>query len=97
VPAAALDRFVAFLTRLGRDIIPADPMAAARVLADPGADADEIAAWRDVVAGRDWTVVPAGPAIIAEQQDEADTLLRHDCLAARVDVSTALRVPGLAA
>jgi sulfonate transport system substrate-binding protein len=88
---------VAFLTRLGRDVIPADPMRAARLLAEPGAGTDKIAAWRDVVATRDWTVVPAGTAIVAEQQDEADTLLRHDCLATRVDVSAALRVPSLAA
>jgi NitT/TauT family transport system substrate-binding protein/sulfonate transport system substrate-binding protein len=95
VPSAPLDGFVEFLTRLGRDIIPADPMRAARLLASPGAGADELAAWRDVIASRDWSIAPAGPALIAEQQDEADTLLRHDVLPRRVAVAAALRAPGL--
>jgi NitT/TauT family transport system substrate-binding protein/sulfonate transport system substrate-binding protein len=90
VPGAGLDCFVAGLARLGRDLIPADPAWAARWLADPGAGADEVAVWRDIIAARDWTVSPVSPAIIAEQQDEADTLLRHNALASRVNVSTAV-------
>jgi len=97
VPSPLLDGFVDFLMRLGRDIIPADPMRAARLLASPGAGADELTAWRDVIAARDWSIAPAGPALIAEQQDEADTLLRHDVLPRRVEIADALRAPSLAA
>jgi ABC-type nitrate/sulfonate/bicarbonate transport system substrate-binding protein len=97
VPDATLDGFVAFLARLGPEFIAPDPMRAARILAGPDASPESLAAWRDVVASRDWSVVAAGPAIIAEQQDEADTLLRHEALDRHVDLSAALRAPRHAA
>jgi ABC-type nitrate/sulfonate/bicarbonate transport system substrate-binding protein len=96
LPDAVLDGFVAGLMRLGRDIA-ADPLRAATLLADAGAGAADVAAWRDVVAARDWSIVPAAPVIIAEQQEEADTLLRHDSLASAVDLTAALRPASLAA
>ena len=88
VPPAVLDGFVTGLTRLGR-AIRSDPMRAATHLA--GAGAADVAAWHDVVAGRDWSVIPAGAEIAAEQQAEADALLRHDALARPIDLSAALR------
>ena len=89
VPASLLDDFVACLARLGRDIA-ADPLRAARVLADGGAAEADVAAWRSVVAARDWSIVPAGHDILAEQQAEADTLLRHASLERAIDLAAAL-------
>lgn len=88
VPGAVLDGFVACLQRLGR-MIAADPLQAARVLAHASAAEADVAAWRDVVAARDWSIVPAGPDIIAEQQREADTLYRHGSLARALDLAAA--------
>ncbi|MCL4068032.1 ABC transporter substrate-binding protein [Pseudomonas sp. GX19020] len=68
--------FVARLIRLGEEIA-ADPDRAAQILAGPGAKPESLAQWRRVVAGRDWTILPADPTLIAEQQAEADTLTRH--------------------
>jgi sulfonate transport system substrate-binding protein len=90
IPAATLDRFVAGLMRLGQ-AIQSDPLRAAKRLADAGAGEAGIAAWRDVVAGRDWSIVPAGAQVIAEQQAEADTLLRHGDLPRPVDLAAAQR------
>ncbi len=94
-PDALLDGFVACMARLGRTIA-ADPLRAARLLADAGEAAD-IAAWRDVVASRDWSVRPAGADIIAEQQAEADTLLEHASLPRAVNLTAALRLASHAA
>ena len=94
--AAQMDGFVACLQRLGRTIT-ADPSQAARMLADIGSAEVDVAAWRDVVAARDWSIVPAGPEIIAEQQAEADTLHRHGSLARPVDLASSLRPAELAA
>ncbi|HWK48051.1 MAG TPA: ABC transporter substrate-binding protein [Stellaceae bacterium] len=96
VSEATLDGFAACLARLGRDIA-ADPLRAARLLADAGAGEADIAAWREVVAARDWSIGPAGPQIIAEQQAEADTLVRHGDLPRQLDLATALRPAFLAA
>ncbi len=81
--------FVACLERLG-GTIAADPLRAARVLAETDAAEADVAAWRQVVASRDWTIVPAGPAILAEQQEEADTLYRHGSLARPVGIRPAV-------
>ena len=91
-----MDGFVTCLQRLGRSIT-ADPLGAARVLAEAGASEVDVAAWRDVVAARDWSIVPAGPEVIAEQQAEADTLHRHGCLDRRIDLAASLRPARLAA
>ena len=90
VPPSLLDGFVLGLTRLGQ-AIEADPLRAATILAEAGAGGANLAAWRDVVAERDWSVVPAGAEVGAEQQAEADTLLRHASLARPVDLAAALR------
>lgn len=95
IPGPVLDAATRALTALGR-AIAVDPGRAAASLAggDPGTDA---AVWRDVVAGRDWSVVPAGPEIGAEQQAEADTLQRHGVLPGPVDIRTALLLSEAAA
>jgi sulfonate transport system substrate-binding protein len=90
LPPALLDGFVAGLIRFG-ETIKANPLEAAKRLADTGADAAGIAAWRDVVASRDWSIIPAGAQVGAEQQAEADTLLRHNDLPGPIDVAAALR------
>lgn len=92
---ARMDGALAALIRLG-EAIAARPEEAARHLADAGASAADLAAWRKAVAGRDWTIHPAGPAIIAEQQAEADTLHRHGDLAAPLDLAAAARPTALA-
>lgn len=86
--AAEIRAIVSELSRIGTEIA-ADPRAAARLLAsgDRGGSGDrsgsgdrggtDIDAWEKVVRSRDFTVFPIDDAIIAEQQEEADTLLRH--------------------
>jgi ABC-type nitrate/sulfonate/bicarbonate transport system substrate-binding protein len=90
VDAATLDAFVEALTKFGRTIA-AQPETAARLLADSAGGAANIAAWRKAVETRDWSIVPAGPEIIAEQQAEADTLLRHGDLAHALVLADAAR------
>jgi sulfonate transport system substrate-binding protein len=80
--AAEIRAIVSELSRIGVEIA-ADPRAAARLLAsgDRGGSGDrdgtDIDAWEKVVRSRDFTVFPIDDEIIAEQQEEADTLLRH--------------------
>ncbi|MGO6719324.1 ABC transporter, partial [Rhizobium ruizarguesonis] len=64
------------LSRIGGKIA-ADPRAAATLLASGDRSGTDIVAWEKVVRSRDFTVVPIDDEIIAEQQEEADTLLRH--------------------
>ena len=90
-----LDMFVAGLMRLGRDIAT-DPLRAAQSLAGLGAAKADIAAWQETVSGRDWSIEAASPQIIAEQQNEADTLARHGFLPPGIDFASALRQPALA-
>lgn len=82
-PSAVETRaIVSELSRIGTEIA-ADPRAAAGLLAsgDRGGSGDrgetDIDAWEKVVRSRDFTVFPIDEEIIAEQQEEADTLLRH--------------------
>jgi hypothetical protein len=77
VSAGVLDGFTAALSGLGR-AIAADPARAAGLLAGTGGD---VSAWVRTIAERDWSIFPAGAAILAEQQDEAGTLMRHGDLA----------------
>lgn len=88
-------RLVHGLVQLGREVT-AQPDRAARILAGPGASAREIAQWSKVVAGRDWTVTPANPALVAEQQAEADTLWKHGDFAARLEISAFIPTPDAA-
>ena len=80
--AAEIRAIVSELSRIGGEIA-ADPRAAAMLLAsgDRSGSGDrggtDIDAWEKVVRSRDFTVVPIDDEIIAEQQEEADTLLRH--------------------
>ncbi|PSH65225.1 ABC transporter substrate-binding protein [Phyllobacterium sophorae] len=64
------------LVRIGREVTDDPRRAALRLAENRGADAD-VDAWEKVVRSRDFSVVPADENIIAEQQEEADTLYRH--------------------
>ncbi|MEW5423573.1 ABC transporter substrate-binding protein [Amorphus sp. 3PC139-8] len=71
-----LEGFVAGLIDLGR-AVSADPERAVALLAGKEANAEARAAWKGVITGRDWTVVPASASLVAEQQEEADVLHAH--------------------
>lgn len=92
---AALEDFVAGLVALGR-AVSADPERAAVLLAGADATSADLAAWKGVIAGRDWTVIPATTALVAEQQEEADVLHAHGDFAERLSI-TAFRAPANAA
>lgn len=85
-----IDAFVRELGRIG-DAIAADPARAARILADLKLGGVDVAAWRNALKGRDWSIVAADAAIIVEQQDEADTLFRHSDIAHRIELAAAMR------
>jgi len=76
-----LEAFVAGLVALGR-AISADAERAVGLLAGTGSGAEAQAAWKGVVTGRDWTVIPARASLVAEQQEEADVLYAHGDFAA---------------
>jgi len=80
--AAQRDAFVAGLIGMGRAIAD-DIDRAARILAGLGTGGVDAAAWRRSLAARDWTVVPADAAIVAEQEAEKQTLIRHGDIADR--------------
>ena len=50
--------------------------AAVLLAAEPGSEGDA-SSWARVLRSRDLSVVPATQNILAEQQEEADTLYRH--------------------
>jgi sulfonate transport system substrate-binding protein len=91
---SAIGAFVTGLIEVGHGI-SADPHRAANILADLKIGDADVAAWRKAVAARDWAIAPANGAILAEQQDEADTLLRHGDMPRRIEVS-ALPAPASA-
>ncbi|WP_218821931.1 ABC transporter substrate-binding protein [Haematobacter genomosp. 1] len=91
---AELDGFVAALLKLG-EAVAADPEQAAGLLAGDAATPAQLAQWKAVIAGRDWRVIPASAALVAEQQEEADVLHAHGDFAAPLHI-TAFR-PTLAA
>jgi NitT/TauT family transport system substrate-binding protein/sulfonate transport system substrate-binding protein len=93
---AVIDDFVDGLIGIGK-AIKADPDRAARVLADLKVGGVNAEAWRKAIVTRDWTIVRADAAIVAEQQDEADTLFRHGDLAKQIQLSAALPAPASAA
>lgn len=64
------------LDRVGRAVMADIDKAAALLAAQPGSEGDA-GSWARVLRSRDFTVVPADREILAEQQDEADTLFRH--------------------
>ena len=82
-----LEAFVAGLVRLGAEV-SANPEKAAALLAGDKADAKTLAAWKGVVSGRDWTVVPASAALVAEQQEEADVLHAHGDFEAAIEITS---------
>ncbi|AJE48759.1 ABC transporter [Celeribacter indicus] len=84
---AELEAFVAGLVKLGREV-SAHPERAAALLAGEKADEKSLAAWKGVVSGRDWTVVPASEALVAEQQEEADVLHAHGDFAEALTISS---------
>lgn len=92
---AELEGFVAGLIQLGRKIT-AEPEMAARLLAGQGASAEDLAAWKGVIAGRDWGVIPASATLVAEQQEEADVLHAHGDFAAPLQI-TAFRAAAVGA
>lgn len=87
------DTIDAFVTELGRigAAIAADPAKAARILADLKLGGVDVAAWRKAIKGRDWSIVATEASIIAEQQDEADTLFRHADIPHRIELTAAMR------
>lgn len=64
------------LARVGGEIT-ADPVRAAHLLAENDRSGTDAEAWERVVRSRDFSVVPIDAAVLAEQQEEADTLFRH--------------------
>lgn len=86
VPETALDAFMQALIALGEEVA-ASPETAARLLAGPDASEAQRGQWRSVIAGRDWTVIPASPALLAEQQEEADVLRAHGDFAAPLTIT----------
>jgi sulfonate transport system substrate-binding protein len=86
-----IDVFTAELIRVGKEIAH-DHDRAARILSDLKIGGVDFPAWRKAIASRDWTVVPAGDDVIAEQQDEADTLFRHGELARRIVLKSVARM-----
>jgi ABC-type nitrate/sulfonate/bicarbonate transport system substrate-binding protein len=84
--AAAGQRFTEALVRFGRTVA-AEPGIAAEILAAARAGDADLAGWRQAVAARDWTVAPITADILAEQQDEANTLHRHGDLRATVAIA----------
>ncbi|MBO0126135.1 ABC transporter substrate-binding protein [Agrobacterium sp. OT33] len=64
------------LDRVGRAVMADIDRAAALLAAEPGSEGDA-ASWAKVLRSRDLSVVPAAENILAEQQEEADTLYRH--------------------
>lgn len=93
LPPETLDGFTAALSRLGL-AITADPARAAALMADARATEADLAAWRTAIEGRDWSITAATAGILAEQQAEADTLVRHGDLIQRPILT---REPGAAA
>jgi sulfonate transport system substrate-binding protein len=87
--ADAIKFFTAELIRIGKEIA-SDHDRAARILSDLKIGGVDFSAWRKAIATREWTIVPAGRDIIAEQQEEADTLFRHGELANRVVLKSAV-------
>lgn len=64
------------LDRIGREVTGDIRKAAELLAAEDGSEGDADA-WERVLRSRDFSVVPADDAILAEQQAEADTLHRH--------------------
>jgi sulfonate transport system substrate-binding protein len=85
-----IDGFTAELIRIGKQIAH-DHDRAARILSDLKIGGVDFPAWRKAIASRDWTIVPAGDDLIAEQQDEADTLFRHGELTRSIALKGAAR------
>ena len=81
--------FVSYLADIGREI-SGDIDKAAAILADLKIGGVDYAVWRKALAARDWTIVPADSDVIAEQQDEADTLFRHHELSRSIKIRAAL-------
>jgi sulfonate transport system substrate-binding protein len=95
LPVDELDALVRSLIAFGEKI-SSQPGKAARLLADEGAGQADLAAWKKAVETRDWHIVPASAAIIAEQQAEADTLFRHGDLPEMLPLADAARAPSAA-
>lgn len=85
-----IDAFAAGLINVGRQIA-ADIDRAARILSDLKVGGVDFASWREALATRDWSIVPADAGMIAEQQAEADTLYRHGELDKRIELTAAAR------
>lgn len=76
------------LDRVGREVMADVERAAGLLAAEPGSEGDA-QSWAKILRSRDLSVVPADAAILAEQQDEADTLYRHGHFAAPVSTGLA--------
>lgn len=71
------------LDRVGREVIADVAKAAALLAGEPGSEGDA-QSWEKVLRSRDLSAVAADAAILAEQQEEADTLYQHGHFAAPV-------------
>ncbi|MCP1236759.1 ABC transporter substrate-binding protein [Gluconobacter kondonii] len=79
------------LITLGREI-SADPERAARILTDARTEHVDLNTWSTAIAARDWSIHAADREIADEQQEEADTLLRHGDLSREIAVLDAMRL-----
>lgn len=79
--------FAEGLQILGQEIA-ADPEKASALLSKDG-DEMERRAWTRIISERNWQAIAAGPALLAEQQAEADTLFNHGDLSAKLTIAAA--------
>ncbi|PZO81231.1 MAG: ABC transporter [Mesorhizobium amorphae] len=81
------------LARIGTRIEAEKPDIAERLARAPGSEGDA-ATWAKVLAARDFSIHPADAAVLAEQREEADTLLRHGHFSAPVRTGEQKGNPG---
>jgi len=82
------DAVVQRLMRLG-ELVAADPQQAAHLLTEARAEQVNMDVWAKAVAARDWEIIRANALVAAEQQAEADTLVRHGDLQKTINVLSA--------
>jgi len=82
---SALARLVQELQQVARRVAESpDRIARALAAEDETNEAD----WLQIVRNRDWTIRPADPALLGEQEAEAELLRRHGALPAAPNAAT---------
>lgn len=76
LPGESIRAIVGELGRIGREVSANIRLAAELLAAEEGSEGDTVS-WERVLNTRDFAVIPANGTLVAEQQDEADTLYRH--------------------